>query len=89
VSRPLEQLTAEYRLELAIRSFQITLEPSPNAVVDVTARLVNDKGVVADARMFTASIPAKSTEAPDAVAALNQAFSQVAREIVVWTVGAI
>ena len=43
VSRPLEQLTAAYRLELAIRSFQITLEPSPNAVVDVTARLVNDK----------------------------------------------
>jgi phospholipid/cholesterol/gamma-HCH transport system substrate-binding protein len=89
VSRPLEQLTAEYRLELAIRSFQITLEPSPNAVVDVTARLVNDKGVVAGARMFTASIPAKSTDAPDAVAALNQAFSQVAGEIVVWTVGAI
>jgi phospholipid/cholesterol/gamma-HCH transport system substrate-binding protein len=89
VSRPLEQLTAEYRLELAIRSFQITLEPSPNAVVDVTARLVSDKGVVAGARMFTASIPAKSTEAADAVAALNQAFSQVAGEIVVWTVGAI
>jgi phospholipid/cholesterol/gamma-HCH transport system substrate-binding protein len=89
VSRPLEQLTAEYRLELTIRGFQITLEPSPNAVVDVTARLVSDKGVVADARMFTASIPAKSTEAADAVAALNQAFSQVAREIVVWTVGAI
>jgi phospholipid/cholesterol/gamma-HCH transport system substrate-binding protein len=89
VSRPLEQLTAEYRLELAIRSFQITSEPSLNAVVDVTARLVNDKGVVASARMFTASIPAKSTEAPDAVAALNQAFSQVAGEIVVWTVGAI
>ncbi|MFI4972417.1 MAG: ABC-type transport auxiliary lipoprotein family protein, partial [Hyphomicrobiales bacterium] len=75
--------------ELTIRSFQITLEPSPNAVVDVTARLVSDKGVVADARVFTASVPAKGTEAADAVAALNQAFSQVAREIVVWTVGAI
>jgi len=89
VSRPLEQLTAEYRLELTIRSFQIMLEPSPNAVVDITARLVSDKGVVAGARMFTASIPAKGTEAADAVAALNQAFSQVAGEIVVWTVGAI
>jgi phospholipid/cholesterol/gamma-HCH transport system substrate-binding protein len=89
VSRPLEQLTAEYRLELAIRSFQITLEPSPNAVVDVTARLVSDKGAVAVARTFTASIPAQSTEAPDAVAALNQAFSQVAGQIVLWTVGAI
>lgn len=89
VSRPLEQLTAAYRLELTIRSFQITLEPSPNAVVDLTARLVNDKGEVAEARMFTASILAKSTEAPDAVAAFNQAFTQVAGQIVLWTVGAI
>ena len=89
VSRPLEQLEAQYRLELAIRSFQITLEPSPNAVVDVTARLVTDKGAVAGARSFTASIAAKSTEPADAVAALNQAFAKVAGEIVVWTVDAI
>ncbi len=89
VSRPLEQLTAEYRLELAIRSFQIMMDPSAHAVVDVTARLLNDKGVVAGARAFTASIPAKSIQAPDAAAALNEAFSQVAKEIVVWTVGAI
>jgi phospholipid/cholesterol/gamma-HCH transport system substrate-binding protein len=89
VSRPLEQLAAQYRLELGIRSFQVTLEPSPNAVVDVTARLVNDKGAVTDARIFTASVPAKSAQAPDAVAALNHAFSQVAGEIVGWTVGAI
>ena len=89
VSRPLDQLNAAYRLELVIRSFQIALTPSPKAVVDVTARLVSDKGAVADARVFTASIPAKSAEAPDAVAALNQAFLQVATDIVTWTVGAI
>ena len=89
VSRPLEQLTAGYRLELAICSFQIAVDPSAHAVVDVTARLVNDKGAVAGARAFTASIPAKSTAAPDAAAALNEAFSQVAKEIVVWTIGAI
>jgi phospholipid/cholesterol/gamma-HCH transport system substrate-binding protein len=89
VSRPLEQLAAQYRLELGIRGFQVTLEPSPNAVVDVTARLVNDKGAVTDARIFKASVPAKSTQAPDAVSALNHAFTQVAGEIVAWTVGAI
>ncbi len=64
VSRPLDQLNPDYRLELGIRSFQIALTPSPKAVVDVTARLVSDKGAVADARIFTASAPAKSTEAP-------------------------
>ena len=89
VSRPLDQLNPDYRLELAIRSFQIELTPSPKAVVDLTARLVSDKGAVADARIFTANIPVKSTEAPDAVAALNQAFSQVAADIVTWAVGAI
>jgi len=84
VSRPLERLTAQYRLELVIRSFQIALEPSPHAVVDLTARIVNDKGEVAGARIFAASVPAKSTEAPDAVAALNEAFAQIAGEIVAW-----
>jgi phospholipid/cholesterol/gamma-HCH transport system substrate-binding protein len=89
VSRPLEQLTAEYRLELSIRSFQIAAGSSPNAVVDLTARLVSDKGAVAASRAFSASVAAKSTAAPDAVAALNQAFAQVAGEIVTWTIGAI
>lgn len=89
VSRPLDQLNAQYRLELTIRSFQLTLEPSPKAVVDVTARLVSDKGAIAGARLFTASIAAKSAEASDAVAALNEAFSKVAGEIVAWTAGTI
>jgi ABC-type uncharacterized transport system auxiliary subunit len=89
VSRPLDQLTAEYRLELAIRSFQIDAEPSAKAVVDLTARLVNDKGVVTGARQFATSIPAKSTEGPDAAAALSEAFAKVAAEIVLWTVGTI
>ncbi len=89
VSRPLDQLTAEYRLKLAIRNFQIDAEPSAKALVDLTARLVNDKGVVTGARQFTASIPAKSTEGPDAAAALSEAFAKVAGEIVLWTVGAI
>lgn len=89
VSRPLEQLTADYRLELVIQSFQIKAGPAPEAMVGLTARLVSDKGAIAGSRTFTASVPAKSAAASDAVAALNQAFSQVAGEIVRWTIGAI
>ncbi len=89
VSRPLEQLAAAYRLELGIRSFQLSLQGKPTAVVDLTARLVNDKGAVTGARIFSASVAAKGADAPDAVAALNEAFTQVAGEIVAWTVGAI
>jgi phospholipid/cholesterol/gamma-HCH transport system substrate-binding protein len=89
VSRPLDTLNAQYRLELAIRSFQIVLQPSPQALVDLTARLVTDKGDVADAHMFSTTVPAKSVQAADAVSALNQAFGELAGEIVTWTVGAI
>jgi phospholipid/cholesterol/gamma-HCH transport system substrate-binding protein len=89
VSRPIDQLNAQYRLELAIRGFQIASQPSPNAVVDLSARLLNDKGAVTDARIFTANIPAKSMQAADAVAALNQAFLKVEGDLVAWTVGAI
>jgi ABC-type uncharacterized transport system auxiliary subunit len=39
--------------------------------------------------MFSASVPAKSAAAADAVAALNEAFAQVAGELVTWTIGAI
>lgn len=89
VSRPLDQLNADFRLELGIRSFQIALKPSPKAVIEVTARIVSDKGAVAGAHEFSASVPVKSTDAADAVAALNQAFAQVAADIVTWTAGAI
>lgn len=89
VSRPLDTLNPAYRLETTIRSFQIAPEPSPQAVIEVTARLVSEKGDVAAARVFSASAPAKSAEAPDAVAALNDAFKKVAGEMVTWAVNAI
>jgi phospholipid/cholesterol/gamma-HCH transport system substrate-binding protein len=89
VSRPIEQLTPGYRLELGIRNFQISLEPAPTAVVEFSARLVSEKGNVAGARIFNASVPAESTQAPQAVDALNQAFSKTTRELVTWIVGLI
>jgi phospholipid/cholesterol/gamma-HCH transport system substrate-binding protein len=89
VSRPIDQLEAAYRLEVGIRNFQISLQPAPTAVVEITARLLNDKGKVADARIFNVSVPAAGTKGPEAIAALNQAFSQAATQLVVWTMGLI
>ncbi|MCK9918417.1 ABC-type transport auxiliary lipoprotein family protein [Microbacteriaceae bacterium K1510] len=89
VSRPIDTLNPAFRLETTIRSFYIATEPEPQAVVEVTARLVSDKGDVAAARVFSATVPAKSVEAPDAVAALNEAFAKVAGEMVTWTVDSI
>lgn len=89
VSRSSDQLAEAHRLELTIRGFQITRDASPQAIVDLTARLLDDKGEVVDARAFTVTVPAKSTDAPAAVAAFNEAFAKVAGEIVNWTVAAM
>ena len=89
VSRPNDQSEGAYRLELGIRNFQISLTPSPVAAVEFSARILDGKGNVVSARLFEASSPAKSTQAADAVAALNAAFSKTAQELVVWTVGSI
>lgn len=89
VSRPIDTLNPAFRLETTIRSFYISTDPTPQAVVEVAARLVSDKGEVAAARVFSATVPTKSIEAPDAVAALNEAFAKVAGEMVTWTVESI
>jgi phospholipid/cholesterol/gamma-HCH transport system substrate-binding protein len=89
VSRPLDTMNPGYRLETNIRSFQLATDPKPQAVIEVTARLVSDKGEVAAARVFSASAPAKSAEAADAVAAFNTAFAKVAGDVVSWTIAAM
>jgi phospholipid/cholesterol/gamma-HCH transport system substrate-binding protein len=86
VSRPFDMLEGAYRLELGIRNFQIAPEPTPTAVVEFSARLLDDKGQVTGARIFNTSAPAKSVEAPDVVAGLNAAFAKAAHELVDWTV---
>jgi len=89
VSRPNDQLEGAYRLELGIRNFQISLTPAPVAVVEFSARILDGKGNVVGARLFQASSPANNTQAADAIAALNAAFSKTAQELVIWTVGLI
>jgi phospholipid/cholesterol/gamma-HCH transport system substrate-binding protein len=89
VSRPSNDQPEQppYRLELGIRNFQIVPDQQPSAVVEFSARLLDDKGKVIGARIFNASTSAKSVQAADAVVALNDAFSKTAHDLVVWTVG--
>jgi phospholipid/cholesterol/gamma-HCH transport system substrate-binding protein len=89
VSKPIDQLDAEYRLELGIRGFQISQDQTPTALVEFSARLVGGKGEIKDARIFKVTEPAAGTDAAQAAAALNKAFVKAASELVVWTAGVI
>jgi phospholipid/cholesterol/gamma-HCH transport system substrate-binding protein len=89
VSRPIDDLDAEYKLELSIRAFQISKDEKPTALVELAARLLGPKGEVKDARIFRATEPAASADAAQATAALNKAFATTARDLVVWAADAI
>jgi ABC-type uncharacterized transport system auxiliary subunit len=88
VSRPLDDLNADYRLAVEIRRFEIALGQTPTAVVEFAARLIGKNDNV-QAQLFKASVPIKSTDVPDAVNGLREAFAQTARELVGWVVGQI
>jgi phospholipid/cholesterol/gamma-HCH transport system substrate-binding protein len=91
VARPLEALTPDYQLLLDVRSFQIEKSSTGNLVAHVAfaAKILGDKGRIVASRTFDAQAPAHSAAAPDAVAALNDAFRQAATQLVEWTADAI
>lgn len=89
VGRRIDEMNASHRLALEIRSFEISPAPTPTAVVELAARLLGDDGKVLAARIFKATAPTASTQMSDALPALNKAWSQIAKDLVTWTVSTL
>ena len=84
VGRPGDRVVADLALNADIRTFGIDTETS-QAVVEVTVRVVSDRtGRVASAKGFSARVPVASITGASAAVALDQAMSQVLRDIVRW-----
>lgn len=86
VGLPGQSLLIDYQLQTDIRAFQIEVSGSARAVVEISARLVNDhNGRVVDTRVFKATAPAPGGVAPNAaVKALNMANEQVLGQMAQW-----
>ena len=89
VMRPNDAVTADYQLQIDIRTFQLTLTGEPKADVEFAARLTGNDGKIIDAHLFGASVPAKGTDAAAAAAALNEAFGKSVVDLVVWATQAM
>jgi phospholipid/cholesterol/gamma-HCH transport system substrate-binding protein len=83
VSKAAEGFDAQYQLVLDIRAFEVALEPSVEAKVQLNAKLEKGGKIVAT-RDFSGSAPAQSAEAADAAAALNAAFAKAAADLAAW-----
>ncbi|MCI0598118.1 MAG: ABC-type transport auxiliary lipoprotein family protein [Beijerinckiaceae bacterium] len=81
VGRP--GILADATLHTALRRFELDAAQSA-AAVEISAQLIGSSGRIIAGRLFSASVPALSSEPSAVAAALDAALRQVMREIVVW-----
>lgn len=84
-------LSSDYELAMDIRRFDSDYAggTTPNAVVEIAARLVSNDGRVVAFHVFHAEAPAASTAVPAVVEAFQQALAKDSFDIAGWTLGAI
>jgi len=86
VGKPGEGLAIDYQVIAEIRAFDIRVDGSGRASVEIFVKLLNDRnGVVRASRTFEASAPVIGTGNDAYIAALDRAFGEAANEIVDWT----
>ena len=90
VGLPGEGLLIDYQLQTELRAFQLQVDGADRAVVEIAAKLVNDRnGRTVDSRVFSAVVPSNGTGVEQAVAAMNSASGQVFRELAAWVLSKV
>ncbi len=90
VGKPGEGLAIDFQVITNIRSFEVATAGADTAVVEIAAKIVNDRnGTVRAQEVFRATAPVSGVDNAAFVKALDRAFAEVTREIVVWTLKSI
>ncbi|ABD89567.1 ABC-type transport auxiliary lipoprotein family protein [Rhodopseudomonas palustris] len=87
--RASDALQADHQLLIDIRSFQVGGSPDLAAEVAFSAKIVSKDGKQVAAKLFRASAPLDKPEPLAALAAFNEAFGSVAKELIQWTASAL
>jgi phospholipid/cholesterol/gamma-HCH transport system substrate-binding protein len=78
-----------FQLLVDVRSFQINTEDGMVAEIGFSARILNKEGQVVASRLFQQRRKLDKPDPASAVAAFNDAFANIATELIVWTSNAI
>ncbi|RFZ89206.1 ABC transporter [Shinella sp. WSJ-2] len=90
VGMPGQGLAIDYQLVTDIRSFEVQASGADTAVVEISAKLLNDRnGTVRSQKVFRATVPVSGAGNPAFVKALDAAFARVTADIVGWTLSTI
>jgi cholesterol transport system auxiliary component len=89
VGRTGNGLAADAAIQSDIRFFGVSTggEGGPQALIELSAKLVNGSGKIASARIFRATAPLGAVEGKAAAAALDQAMARLIAEMLRWTGG--
>jgi len=79
----------DFQLLVDVRRFRIVTDPEPVADIGLSARIVDKNGKVVASRLFEDSQKFDKVEPPAAVAAFNDAFGRIAKDMIGWTVQAL
>lgn len=90
VGKPGQGLAIDFQLITDVRAFEISADGGDRGVVEISAKLLNDRnGTVRAQKVFRAEAPSSGSDNAAYVAALDQAFARVTGEIVAWTLQSI
>ncbi|MGV8936755.1 MAG: ABC-type transport auxiliary lipoprotein family protein [Allorhizobium sp.] len=86
VGKPGQGLAIDFQLVSDIRAFEIETAGGDRAVVEISAKLLNDRnGTIKSQKVFRAVMPARGSQNSAYVVALDGAFGKVSAEIIEWT----
>jgi phospholipid/cholesterol/gamma-HCH transport system substrate-binding protein len=79
----------DFQLLIDVRRFRIAVDSEPTAEIGLSARILDKNGKIIASRLFEESQKFDKVEPPVAVAAFNDAFGRIAKEMIAWTVQAL
>jgi len=87
VGLPGDGLLIDFQLQTEIRAFELQIGGANRGVVEISARVVNDRnGRTVATKVFRAETPAGSTSVEKAVEAMNTSADRVFAEMAAWTI---
>lgn len=90
VGVPGQGLAIDYQVITDIRAFEIRTGGGSQAVVEISAKIVNDRnGSVRGQKVFSQTVPTGGGSNEAFIKALDRAFASVTTEIVDWTLTSI
>lgn len=90
VGMPGQGLAIDYQVVTDIRAFEVQTSGADTAVVEISAKLLNDRnGTVRAQKVFRAAVPVRGTGSVAFVKGLDAAFATVTADIVGWTLKSI